>query len=100
MIICAFFISTLCTKRTIQTTSQRNQCYFGSSVPFPLKVGSLTSVPSIRVALGLFTGLFEFTGFTGVADGISCAPILTLILLAFSRVSGEGLLGLTLGDLS
>ena len=62
-------------------------------------VGNLTSIPAIRVALGLFTGFPGFVGFTGITDGIPCAPILTLGLLVFTRSSGEGLLGLISWDL-
>ena len=64
-----------------------------------MNVGSLTSVPAIRVALGLFTGFPIFAGFTGVTDGFPCAPVPTLGLLVFTSGSGEELLGLTLGDL-
>ena len=78
VIIHPFFILTLCTMHTIQTSSQRNQCCSGSSVPFHLKVGSLMFVPSIRVVLGLFTGFRGFIGFTGTADGLLCTPVLTL----------------------
>ena len=55
VIICPFFISALCTKNSIQTASQRNQCCFGNSVPFPLKVGNLTSITAFRLA-------FRFSG--------------------------------------
>ena len=51
------------------------------------------------MALGLFIGPPKFTGFTGFADGISCSPVPTLGLLVFTRGSGDGLLGLALGDL-
>ena len=63
-------------------------------------MGNLIYVPTIRVALGLFVGPPEFTGFTRMADGISYSPVPTLGLLVFTRGSGDGLLGLTLGDLS
>ena len=62
-------------------------------------MGSLTSILAIRVALKLFTGFPEFTGFTGIADGIPFAPVPTLGLLVFISGSGEEILGLTLGDL-
>ena len=62
-------------------------------------MNSITSLPTIRVALGLFTGFPGFAGFTGIADGIPYAPVLTLGLLVFTSGSGEERLGLTLGDL-
>ena len=62
-------------------------------------MGNLIFVPTIRVALGLFTRPPNFTGFMGIVDGISCSPVPTLGLLVFIMGSGDGLLGLTLGDL-
>ena len=95
IIIFSFQMSSLLTRQTIHTASQRNQCSSGSFVKFLLNVGSLMSVTTIRVALGLFTGFPRFVGFARVGDGLPYAPFPTLGLLVFTCGSGEELLGLT-----
>ena len=62
-------------------------------------MGNLTSVPTIRVAPGLFNGFPGFVGFTGIADGLPCALVPTLGLLGFASGSGEEIIGHTPRDI-
>ena len=56
-------MSSSCICCIVHTVSQRNQCFSGSSNPFPLNIGNLMFVPTIMLAhdtLGKFFSFFMY----------------------------------------
>ena len=68
-----------------------NQCYYGSSDPFPLKVGNRISCSTIDMALG-----FLDEGFNGGIPSYTLVIVLALSVLI--SLSGDEALDLTSSD--
>ena len=82
MIICDFlmFSSWIC--HIVQTTSHINQCFSGSSIPFPLNIGILMLVLAIGLIVSILT-----VGTVGTKFGLVRLPFLlftALVLLVFT----------------
>ena len=68
-----------------------NQCYSGSSAPFPLNVGNQIYAPKFELASRLSN-----EGFNGGVS--SCGIVVVLELSVLITCSGDEALDLTMGD--